>query len=178
MKKAIIIIGQSASGKTTYIKNTYLKDCINISFEDKPFKITKMQKDKDRYLLFGHHKGEKRCEGTDELSMSILPQLIEYITANKDNFDILIAEGDRINNEKFFNFIVSLNMPVELYVMRCSLKESLQRRVETGSNASETFVKTTRTKALRMKEVGRNLGFKVTEVKTGKEKEIEQKSLF
>jgi len=167
MKKIILLIGQSCAGKTTYIRNNFLKDYSSINFIDKPFKITEFIKNNDeKWLLLGHHKGEKRCEGSDELSMAILPQLIEFIKENFNTYDVMIFEGDRINNEKFFKFIQSLNKPVELYILTCSLETSLKRRQETGSKPSETFVKTTITKSNNMKKLGMQLGFKVELIKT------------
>jgi predicted kinase len=178
MKKAIIIIGQTAGGKTTYIKKQFLSNIKDINYLDKPIKRTEGLLGTDKILMFGHHKGEKRCEGSDELSMSILPQLIEYINKEKGNFDILIAEGDRINNQRFFDFVKSLNIIIELKYFCCSIQESMQRRLETGSNPNETFVKTTRTKSERMKLYAKELGFNVEEINTGKIKEEQQKTLF
>ena len=166
MKKCIIIIGPSCAGKTTYIRKNFLSN--NLKFIDEPFKITISD---EKTLLFGHHKGEKRCEGTDELSMSILPKLMDFIRQNKDKYDIVIAEGDRINNEKFFKFIQSLDILTDLYVITCSVEESVKRRVQTGSKPSETFVKTTKTKALKMRTLGRQLGFNVIDIDTNTKKE-------
>ena len=170
MNKVIIVIGQSASGKTTYIRNNFLKDYSNVEFIDKPFKLTNLVRAKQKYLLLGHHKGEKRCEGSDELSMAILPQLIEFVKENVNNYDIMIFDGDRINNKKFFEFIASLNISTDLYILKCSLQESIDRRVKTGSKPSETFVKTTITKSNNMKRLAMRLGFKVKVIKTDNSK--------
>lgn len=160
MKNVIIVIGQSCSGKTTYVKNNFLNEASEFKFIDKPFKITLMKKNNDQWILPGHYKGEKRCEGTDELSMGILPKLIEYIKNEKENFDILCVEGDRINNKRFFNFIKTLNVSVSLIYLKCSLEESIKRRIKNNSDPSETFVKTTITKSQNMFLYGHCLGFK------------------
>lgn len=165
MEKIIIIIGQSASGKTTYIRKNFLNG--NLEFIDQPFKITIVNKGT---LLLGHHRGEKRCEGSDELSMSILPKLIEFIESNINNYSTIIMEGDRITNEKFFRFVHSLNLPVDLYVTSCSLNDSIKRRIQAGSKPSETFVKTTKTKTIRMRNLGRKLGFNIIDIDTSIEK--------
>ena len=171
MRKIILIIGQSASGKTTYIRKNFLYNHSGIEFIDKPFKLTNLVRAKQKYLLLGHHKGEKRCEGSDELSMAILPQLIEFIKENVNNYDVMIFDGDRINNKKFFEFIASLNIPIDLYILKCSLQESIDRRIKTGSKPSETFVKTTITKSENMKKIGEKLRFNIITINTGKKED-------
>lgn len=161
MKKVILVIGQSASGKSTFVIKKFMKDSAILI--EKPFKHTIV----GMTCLLGDYLADKRCVGTDTLSMSIINDLIKFVQDNKDNFDILIAEGDRINNSKFFNFISTLNIPVTLHVFSCSLKESMERRKQTGSNSSETFVKTTITKSNNMKTIGTKLGFKIIETNTG-----------
>ena len=165
MNKVIIVIGQSASGKTTYIRKNYIED-YEKGFIDKPFKMTRLLRRTEKWLLLGHHQGEKRCEGSDELSMAILPQLIEFVKTHINDYDVMVFDGDRINNEKFFRFVADLNKPVELYVLTCSLQTSIKRREEAGSKPSETFVKTTITKSNNMKRLGIQLGFKVEVIKT------------
>jgi len=178
MKSIIFIIGQTASGKTTYIKEQFLSKIAVPNYLDDPIKRTEGKIGNDRILMFGHHKGAKRCEGTDELSWTILPKLIEFIKNNINNYDTMILEGDRINRADFFDFIKTLNLPVELKFFSCSIKESMQRRLDTGSDPSETFVKTTKTKSEKMRLYAKELGFIVEEINTGEEKEEQQKTLF
>jgi len=161
LNKIILIIGPSASGKSTYVINNYLK--LDAIVKEKPFKYTIC----NNICLLGDYLVNKRCIGTDTLSMAVLPKLIEFIKENKDKYDILIAEGDRISNRKFFEFISSLNIPVDLYVFNCSLEESIKRRQDSGSNSSETFVKTTITKTNNMKQLGKRLKFNILEKYTG-----------
>lgn len=170
MRKIILIIGQSAVGKTTYIRNNFIYNHSDIEFIEKPFKLTNLVRAKQKYLLLGHHKGEKRCEGSDELSMAILPQLIEFVKENVNNYDVMIFDGDRINNKKFFEFVASLNISTDLYILKCSLQESIDRRVKTGSKPSKTFVKTTITKTENMKKIGEKLGFNIITINTGENK--------
>jgi len=162
MKKVIIVIGQSASGKTTFVKNNFLGDNIsNIS----PRKFIKACVC-DNVLLLGHYNIGKRCEGTDTLSYAALPKLIEYILDVFNEYEILVAEGDRVSSKKFFDFIASLGLCVDLYYFYCDISSSLKRREENGSSASEKFVKTTITKSKNMLEYGKSLGFNIKEIKT------------
>ena len=160
MLKIIIIIGQSASGKSTFVKKKFLKKTAELI--EKPFAHTI----DGGICLLGNYISDRRCVGTDMLSMSVLPKLIEFIKENKKKYDVIIAEGDRINNKRFFSFIHSLDIKVQLYAFSCSLKESIKRRQESGSNPSETFVKSTITKTKNMKLFGKELGFGLIEIKT------------
>lgn len=170
MKHLTIVIGQSASGKTTFVKKMFLKD-EELTLETEPIKHTTIEGgDMPSICLLGDYTCGKRCLGTDTLSMSILPKLIDFIKGAKDDFGHFIVEGDRIANEKFFRFAASLSVPVTLYVFSCTLQESINRRVKTGSNPSETFVKTTITKTSRMAALGRKLGWEVIRKSTSEAK--------
>lgn len=161
MNKVVIVIGQSASGKTTFVKENYLVGGDPVVIEA-PIKHTIS----DKTLLLGDYLANRRCVGTDTLSYSALPKIISLIEEKASSIELLVAEGDRINNRKFFEFIKSLNVPVDLYVFSCSLGESIKRRIETGSAGSETFVKTTISKAKNMREFGRKIGFNVIDKNT------------
>lgn len=166
MKKLIIVIGQSASGKTTFIVDTFINRN-KITLIDTPVKHTCVEG--KSICLLGDYTADRRCLGTDVMSMSILPKLIDFIDDiyKQGKFDIVIVDGDRISNERFFRFAKSLNVPVDLFVFSCSVEESIKRRTETGSNPAKSFVETTRTKSMNMKSLGIKLGFNVQEKNTG-----------
>jgi len=149
MKNFIIVIGQSAAGKTTFVKNTFLTAGENKT--ENGVKYFTFGKN----LALGHYFINKRCEGTDTMSYSILPKAISFIESKKDLYDTFLAEGDRINCRRFFDFVKSLNVPCDVYLLSCSLEESLKRR----GDDSKTFVKTTITKSLNMAIYAKSLGF-------------------
>lgn len=158
-----IVIGQSASGKTTYVTKNFITE--ELQRLDKPFKHTISGKN----LLLGHYGLERRCCGTDTMSMSILPFLIEHFKEVLNKSENIIGEGDRINNQKFFDYIKNLNIPVKVILFECSIEESLKRLKEAGSTIGETFVKTTKTKAKRMLNYARKLKFETEVINTDKE---------
>lgn len=151
MTKFVIVIGQSASGKTTFVKEKYLSA---LAINENPRKYIKTCYCGNT-LLLGHFNLGIRCEGTDTLSYSALPALIEYLPEVVNSFDTIVAEGDRLNNKRFFIFVKSLNIPVELIYFKCSLEDSIERR----GDASISFVKTTITKSKNMYDFGVSLGF-------------------
>jgi len=161
--KIVIVIGQSASGKSTYVKQYYFKEGSRLEYE--PIKHTIC----GAICLLGDYLEDRRCVGTDTLSYSIIDTLIQFVKDSKDRFEFIVAEGDRINNKKFFDAVKEMDVPVEVYVFSCSLNESMQRLRDQESTIGETFVKTTKSKASNMKQYAKRLGFTVHEINTGKE---------
>jgi len=151
-----IIIGQAGCGKTTYVKNTFAIG--NGIYNTIPIKHTLYGNN----LLIGDYVSDKRCLGTDTLAYNVLPKIIEFIKDNCQKFNI-VAEGDRINNKKFFEEISSFNVAAEVVVLTCSLEESIKRLRQNGSKITEKFVKATRTKTLNNKELCKKLNLKIIE---------------
>jgi predicted kinase len=166
MKKIVIVIGQSASGKTTFVKKNFLGgDYKNLN----PQKLIKCCVSGSTILL-GHYNLDKRCEGTDTLSNAALPVLIEWIPTVLDKYEVLIAEGDLITSRKFFDLMEVLKeeygVSIELYYFSTTIQNSIKRREETGSKSSKKFVKTTQSKSHKMYLYGEMLGFKCIERET------------
>jgi len=162
MKKIIIVIGQSASGKTTFVRNNFIgKEYKNIHPTKNIYGCVS-----GKNFLFGHYNIGKRCEGTDTMSYSALPYIINYILKIINEYSNIILEGDRINSKKFFDFIASLGTVVDVYYFKTSIENSIRRRIEAGSKASLTFIKTTITKSENMKQYAEKLGFNIKEIIT------------
>ncbi len=163
MSKIIIVIGQSASGKSTFVKNNFMG--LKQELFEEPFKYTIS----NNICFLGDYLADKRCVGTDTLSYNIIDKLCDFVRQNYDKYTYIVAEGDRINNKKFFEAVKELNVPADLYVLSCSLKESMERLKANKSTITETFVKTTKTKASNMRLEGKRLGFNVIDINTGTE---------
>ena len=136
-----IIIGQSGSGKTTFVKSRFLNGETRLVEGEIPYTVC------GNVAALGRYNIGKRTEGTDTLSYNsqekikrLLPRLI------KDGYDI-IAEGDRINTPDMFDYIKGLGQEVKLYLVKCSILTSIERLRAAGSNITITFVKATKTKA-------------------------------
>jgi len=154
-KKIILVVGQSASGKTTWVKNNFIKE----NYENKkPQKYIKICQSGNN-ILFGHYNINKRCEGTDTLSYAALPIIKEYIKKIIDSCENIILEGDRITSKQFLDFLETLNIEIEVHYFITSLENSIKRREESNSKASENFVKTTITKTKNFSEYvqGKNI---------------------
>lgn len=140
-----IIIGQSGAGKTTFVRNRFLKEPYTI--EKDGIYYTQCE---NGTVLLGKYGIDKRTQGTDTLSYSakekIKTALQKFAAENKD----VVLEGDRINNDDVFRFISRLGVETKLYLVNCSLATSMKRLRSAGSTITPTFVKTTKTKSKNM----------------------------
>lgn len=156
MKKFIVAIGQSAVGKTTFVMNQFVGSApMQLVNEPIPHTIV------GNYCFLGDYTTDLRTKGTDRLSYSILPELLDFVEKNQDKHDYFVAEGDRINCERFFTFLKKINVDVTVYTFICDVELSIKRRAESGSDASEQFVRATQTKTLNMQKFAKSLGFEV-----------------
>lgn len=138
-----IIIGQSGSGKTTFVKTNFLSGSTKIVEDIIPYSVCE-----NGNIALGRYGIGKRTEGTDTLSYSAKEKIKKQLRKLRGNNVVL--EGDRINNREIFDFIATLGVDIKLYLITCSLKTSMRRLRAAGSTISLPFVKTTRTKSKRM----------------------------
>lgn len=136
----VVIIGQSGAGKTHYVLEHYYSDDMELA--DQPIKHTR----NDRICLIGDYKVDRRCKGTDTLPYNALPQIIEFIKRNRASYDIIVAEGDRINSRRFMDFVMELGEVYEVVYMRRSAAAALE---SIGARATP-FIKSTKTKSDNM----------------------------
>jgi GTPase SAR1 family protein len=165
-----VVIGQSGAGKTTLVRERFIRNQ-ELKIFSKPIKYTIA----GDTLLIGHYGIERRCQGTDTLGYNQLPDIIKFITENYSKYPIIVAEGDRINNRKFLEFIKGLDSFVTIVL--CSIETSLQRLKAAGSGITETFVKTTRTKALNSEILAKSLGIPTERIITDNSKTESTKDL-
>lgn len=138
-----IIIGQSGSGKTTFVKTNFLSENIKIVEDIIPYSVCD-----NGIIALGRYGIGKRTEGTDTLSYSAKEKIKKQL--KKLRGKNVVLEGDRINNKEIFDYVATLGVDIKLYLITCSLKTSMQRLRAAGSTISPPFVKTTKTKSKRM----------------------------
>lgn len=135
-----IIVGQSGSGKTTYVKKNLLKE----PYEYLDYGIP-CTKGSNGVIALGKYGIGIRTEGTDTLSYNSQDKIKKAIAILKDN--TIVLEGDRITNSSIIDYIIKLGVEAEIILITCSLKTSIKRLREAGSNISLKFVKATKTKS-------------------------------
>ncbi len=139
-----IIIGQSGSGKTSFVRDKFIFGEMEVAKGDIYY-----TKSNGMYAL-GKYGVGIRTEGTDTLpynaKTTIKKQLRKFAKANAD----VVLEGDRINNAAMFDFVSTLGVDVKLYLVTCSVRTSMERLRAAGSTITPAFVKATKTKSRRM----------------------------
>jgi dephospho-CoA kinase len=134
-----------AVGKTTIAKRFIKQSDI---WSKKKFKKLRFMENKSRKLIvLGIYPEDGTFLGTDLLSMAVQPDAVEFIQKHSKMFKDYdyFMEGDRLNNNKFYNEIkefVQLKILVvkaDEHVMKC-------RHIARSDSQSEQFLKRIETK--------------------------------
>ncbi len=175
MKKVTMVLGPSASGKTTFVKRKFLegKEFVNVS---KPVKHCIS----GSTLLIGHYNIGKSCEGADTLPFNALYKVIDFLKEAHPLFEELVVEGERLTSRPFLNFLKELGCPVEVFLLDCTPEQTAERKRARGefwkgnNNFSMSFIKTTRTKyvALRSSDAIYGLPYNMVWLEQFQEKEL------
>lgn len=142
----VAVIGQSGSGKTTFVKNRFLlgrPSCIRKD-PDTGLSFTKAA---GGVVLLGKYNIGKDCEGTDTLSFTSQPKIIQFLEARRSSVPFLVLEGDRITDERIFRYLSTCGTPVELFYLTCPIDLSIEARADRGGSVNTGFIQTTATKA-------------------------------
>lgn len=88
--------------------------------------------------------------GSDALSMSVINQAIPFVqNAAKEEMS-LMAEGDRLCNDRFFVACVEAGYLLELFYINVPDKIAAERRSQRGSDQDPTWLKSRQTKSWTM----------------------------
>jgi adenylate kinase family enzyme len=139
MTKLIYLIGLPGTGKTTIMKRVMqMRDWES----ERPIDLLDTHVSGELRVLGKYEEGQVFA-GTDRLSMAVAPKAVEWILTAPN--EVIIGEGDRLNNKAFFEAAQSVG---ELYIIHLTVSdEERQRRYnERGSDQSEKFIQTVRTK--------------------------------
>lgn len=137
-----LIVGASCSGKTSFTINSFLK---NKTFEIKHDLMDYTEC--DDCILIGRYDGDKRSKGTDTILRTQISSLGEQVSnllnLNKD----IVLEGDKIVSKDLFNYLLSLNVPIKLYLINVHPDVSYLRNVANGSTSSRSHLRAVTSKA-------------------------------
>ena len=136
-----IIIGQSGSGKTTFVRKRFLTGELSIVEDIVPYTTN------GEYCAIGKYGIGIRTEGTDTLSYDAGEKIRRQIQKLHAEGKDIVIEGDRINNRATFAMIAILKIPAKLYLVDCSLETSIVRLRASGSTITPAFVKATKTRS-------------------------------
>lgn len=142
--KLIYMIGLPGSGKSTVMKE-FMSRFDDWKFE-RPIDLLDCHV-REGVRVLGKYEGNETFSGTDRLSMAVSPKAIEYISTKPN--EIIIGEGDRLNNKGFFKAAGDDLIIIHLTV---SDQERERRYKERGSDQSSKFIQTVRTKCKNILE--------------------------
>ena len=133
MKTIIAVIGAPGTGKSTLMKEW-------MSNWDWEYKRTGQL---DHYvsedlIVLGVYPDDEVFGGTDKLSMSIAPQVVEFLDNNQDK--IILFEGDRLNSKKFFHQVLDKGWNLRIVALDVSREERDRRYAERGSDQDPTWL--------------------------------------
>lgn len=133
MKTIFGIIGAPGTGKTTLMK--YWME----NWEWVHHRTGQL----DHYvsgdlIVLGVYPDGEVFGGTDKLSMSIAPQVEEFLDNNEDK--VILFEGDRLNSKKFFQTVLDKGWNLKIVALDTSPEERARRYEERGSDQDPTWL--------------------------------------
>ena len=142
VRKLIAIGGSPGTGKTTLMRK-YMEGKDFQAVEPAKLVSAMYNTDRDLYILGKYEEGEVFA-GTDRLSMAVQPAVQEWIKSHNCN---ILFEGDRIFNQSFLEFAMSLpDTELQIVYLKAPKEVLEQRYKDRGSDQSETFLRGRETK--------------------------------
>ena len=141
-RKIIAVGGSPGTGKTTLFRK-YMEDKTWLEVSPAKLVNASYNTERDLYILGKYEEGETFA-GTDRLSMAVQPPLQEWIASHNCN---ILFEGDRVFNQSFLEFCMSLpNTQLEVIFLKAPKELLEQRYKDRGSDQSEQFLRGRETK--------------------------------
>lgn len=141
-RKIIAVGGVPGTGKTTLFRK-YMEDKEWVETAPAKLVTAMYNQERDLYILGKYDEGETFA-GTDRLSMAVQPPLQEWIASHNCN---ILFEGDRVFNQSFLEFCMSLpNTELQVVYLKAPKTMLEQRYKDRGSDQSEQFLRGRETK--------------------------------
>lgn len=150
MKRAMYLIGQPGAGKTTAL-GLALRG-LAVYRMPKPIAHVVYTPTYGSDHVLGVQLGTLRDDfgGTDALALGVQPAAEKFVRGLR--VDSLVAEGDRLANDKFFAALVEAGWELQVVWLDVPDELAAQRRAERGSKQNAAWVKGRQTKVLRLAE--------------------------
>ena len=143
--RVIYLIGLPGCGKSTVMKK-FMETVGGEWKADRPVDLLDSHVSGNVRVLGKYEEGEV-FSGTDRLSMAVSPKAIEFLSTKPD--ETIVGEGDGLNNAGFFEAAGDDLVIIHLTV---SDEERERRYKERGSDQSDKFIQTVRTKCANILE--------------------------
>lgn len=125
-KKMVYLIGIPGSGKTTLFRELLGGLAEGAEVVSQPFLHTVYRN--GLYQLGGERE---TFGGTDVLPMNVQPKVVEWLGTTKATR--IIAEGDRLANDKFFNAVIRQGWMLHVFLLNTPFDRAGERRDQRGS---------------------------------------------
>lgn len=133
----LYIIGEPGIGKSTLVAVLTAQPNISVVQVDKPFA---MRMYSNGVLELGGRRGE--FSGTDMLAMDVQPKVLDLLA--REGPPLVLAEGDRLANSKFFAKVVGMGYrlwPVYLSGSALARQRRSMRSLENGTVQNQSWVR-------------------------------------
>lgn len=141
-RKLIAVGGSPGTGKTTLFRK-FMEGKQFDAVEPAKLVSAMYNTERDLYILGKYEEGELFA-GTDRLSMAVQPAMQEWIASHNCN---VLFEGDRIFNQSFLEFAMSLpDTDLQIVFLQAPKDILEQRYKDRGSDQSEQFLRGRETK--------------------------------
>lgn len=139
---ALYVIGEPGAGKSTLVE--YLTAGLPYEETDSPFAMR-------RYDCGVLELGRRReaFSGTDALGMSVQPKVVQFLEGVQPK--LVLAEGDRLGNGKFFASLYNLGYNLWLYEL-FGADTARRHREQRGSHQDPKWLKGRQTKVAALGE--------------------------
>lgn len=137
-----LIVGASCAGKSSFVKNSFLKGKNHTEFRD----LMTITETDDCYLI-GTYVSENRTVGTDRVSRADIPKFFEQIKRLYGKGKDIVLEGDKICSHKFFGELAESGFECKLYWIRCKTSTSIARNKANNTTCSESYLTAVASKA-------------------------------
>lgn len=144
MKLLVYVIGVPGAGKSTLIEELTKGYNANQVEDICPHVVYTSRHDRELPLIVEIGKIRESFRGTDALSMNIQPRAMQFL--QECPHEIVIAEGDRLANVKFWEGAKALGWDVKVVLLHATPELAEERRKQRGSSQNETWLRGRETK--------------------------------
>lgn len=143
MNELVYLVGPPGVGKSTAMA-LLTRDCMPLGCALQPFAYDLLQgPDGTRAARLGANR-PGGFSGTDALPMNVQPKAVSWLAVCP--FKLVLGEGDRLGNVKFFQAALVLGWRLHLVGLTASQDELEFRRRVRGSNQNPTWMRGRQTK--------------------------------
>jgi hypothetical protein len=135
------VIGYPASGKTTALSSAITAPVA--TEHTKPFKHITYE---DGIVQIGANR--PLFGGTDALPFSVQPTVLKWLPEAQS--PVIVGEGDRLCNNKFFNAVIEMGLPLKIVYIEVPELLARYRAWKRGHELNEIWFKGRRTKVDRV----------------------------